>query len=142
MLDICLIGTGGTMPLVNRWLTSLMVRYQGHYLLIDCGEGTQIAAQRAGLSLKSIETLLLTHLHADHISGLPGLLLTMGNMGKTETLKIYGPRGTKDAVKALTIIAQGLPFPIEITELEGDTSQFSFYECQVNAFRVQHRVSC
>lgn len=130
------------MPLVNRWLTSLMVRYQGHCLLIDCGEGTQIAAQRAGLSLKSIETLLFTHLHADHISGLPGLLLTMGNMGKTEPLSIYGPRGTKEAVKALTIIAQGLPFAIEVTELEGDSPEFSFYDCQLKAFRVQHRVSC
>ncbi len=111
------------MPLINRWLTSLMVRYKGHCLLIDCGEGTQIAAQRAGISLKPIETLLLTHLHADHVSGLPGLLLTMGNMGKTDPLHIIGPRGTCDVVKALTIIAPGLCFPLEVTELTEDIQE-------------------
>ena len=93
MLDICLLGTGGTLPLVNRWLTSLMVRYQGHSVLIDCGEGTQIAAQRVGMSLKQVDKILITHLHADHISGLPGLLLTMGNMGREEELSIIGPVG-------------------------------------------------
>ena len=66
MLDICLLGTGGTQPLINRWLTSLMVRYKGHAILIDCGEGTQIAAQKAGLSLKPVDKILITHLHADH----------------------------------------------------------------------------
>ena len=101
MLDICLLGTGGTLPLVNRWLTSLMVRYQGHSVLIDCGEGTQIAAQRVGLSLKPVDKILITHLHADHISGLPGLLLTMGNMGRMEDLSIIGPVGTERVVNAL-----------------------------------------
>ncbi len=142
MLDICLIGTGGTMPLVNRWLTSLMVRYKGHGLLIDCGEGTQIAAQRAGISLKPVETLLLTHLHADHVSGLPGMLLTMGNMGKTDPLHIIGPRGTADVVKALTIIAPGLTFPLEVTEITGETQELAFHDCLIRAFRVQHRVAC
>ena len=76
MLDICLLGTGGMMPLPNRWLTSLMTRYNGGSLLIDCGEGTQIAIQKQGWSFKQIDTICFTHFHADHISGLIGVLNT------------------------------------------------------------------
>ncbi len=142
MLDICLLGTGGTQPLMNRWLTSLMVRYNGHAVLVDCGEGTQIAAQRAGLSLKPIDKILITHLHADHISGLPGLLLSMGNMGRTETLSIIGPRGTERAVNALRTIAPNLPFDISISELETDTELMYFMDCDIHAFAVHHGVPC
>ncbi|MBQ1640640.1 MAG: MBL fold metallo-hydrolase, partial [Lachnospiraceae bacterium] len=84
MLDICLLGTGGMMPLPGRWLTSMLARYNGSSLLIDCGEGTQIALKEAGWSPKPIDTILFTHYHADHISGLPGFLLSMGNSDRTE----------------------------------------------------------
>ena len=79
MLDICLLGTGGMMPLPYRWLTSMMARCSGSNLLIDCGEGTQVALKEKGWSPKPIDIICFTHYHADHISGLPGLLLTMGN---------------------------------------------------------------
>ena len=78
MLDVCLLGTGGMMPLPYRWLTSLMLRCDGSSLLIDCGEGTQIAIKEKGWSFKPIDVICLTHYHADHVSGLPGLLLAMG----------------------------------------------------------------
>ena len=77
ILDICLLGTGGMMPLPYRWLTSLMARYNGTSILIDCGEGTQIAMKEKGWSPKPIDIMCFTHYHADHISGLPGMLLTM-----------------------------------------------------------------
>ncbi|MBR4107146.1 MAG: ribonuclease Z [Akkermansia sp.] len=142
MLDICLLGTGGTLPLVNRWLTSLMVRYQGHAVLVDCGEGTQIAAQKAGLSLKPVDKILLTHLHADHVSGLPGLLLTMGNMGRTEDLSIIGPVGTERVVQALRTIAPNLPFDIRVSELDTDEETMFFLDCDIRAFAVHHGVPC
>lgn len=142
MLDICLLGTGGTQPLINRWLTSLMVRYQGHAVLIDCGEGTQIAAQKAGLSLKPVDKILITHLHADHISGLPGLLLTMGNMGRTEPLSIIGPVGTERTVHSLLCIARVLPFEVQVSELEYEDELMYFLDCDIRAFAVQHGMPC
>ena len=77
MIDVCLLGTGGMMPLPYRWLTSLLVRYNGKSILLDCGEGTQIALKKKGWSPNSISLILITHFHADHIAGLPGMLLSM-----------------------------------------------------------------
>ena len=72
MLDVCLLGSGGMMPLPYRWLTALMTRFNGSILLIDCGEGTQIAIKEKGWSFKPIDVICFTHYHGDHISGLPG----------------------------------------------------------------------
>lgn len=118
MIDVCLPGTGGMVPLPNRWLTCCWIEYQGAAVLIDCGEGTQIALKQAGLKPARLELLLITHFHADHVSGLPGLLLTLANSARTEPLTIAGPPGLKRIVAALTIIAPRLPYPIEIIELD------------------------
>ena len=117
MLDICLLGTGGMMPLPGRFLTSLMTRYNGSNLLIDCGEATQIAIKKKGWVFKPIDVVCFTHYHADHISGLPGLLLTMGNAERTEPLTLIGPRGLERVVNALRCIAPELPFPLVFHEL-------------------------
>ena len=142
MLDVCLLGTGGMMPLPYRWLTSLMVRVEGSQLLIDCGEGTQIAAKEAGWTFKAIDVLCVTHFHADHISGLPGLLLTMGNAERTEPLLIIGPKGVEQVVNSLRIIAPELPFPIEFLELTEKTQTITLPHYTIEAFRVQHNVVC
>ena len=92
MLDICLLGTGGMMPLPYRRLTACMTRFNGHSLLIDCGEGTQVAIKERGWSVKPLDAICFTHFHADHVSGLPGLLLTLGNAERTEPLLIIGPK--------------------------------------------------
>jgi ribonuclease BN (tRNA processing enzyme) len=117
MLDVCLLGTGGMMPLPNRWLTSLLMRYNGKMLLVDCGEGTQIPLKMAGWGFKAIEAIFFTHYHADHISGLPGLLLTIGNSGREEPLHLIGPPGLRAIVKSLLAICPSLPFDIRLYEL-------------------------
>ncbi len=142
MLDICLLGTGGMMPLPYRWLTSLMARYNGTGILIDCGEGTQIAMKQKGWSPKPIDTICFTHYHADHISGLPGMLLTMGNAERTEPLLLIGPKGLAKVVGSLRVIAPELPFEIRYLELTEPEQTVSFDGFRIEAFRVQHNVVC
>lgn len=142
MLDVCLLGTGGMMPLPYRWLTSLMVRYNGSSLLIDCGEGTQIAIKEKGWSFKPIDVICFTHYHGDHISGLPGLLLTMGNADRTEPLTLIGPKGLERVVNALRVIAPELPFPIKYIEIREPEEIFEMNGYRLKAFRVNHNVLC
>lgn len=142
MLDVCLLGTGGMLPLPNRWLTALMARYNGSSLLIDCGEGTQVAIREKGWSFKPIDVICFTHYHADHISGLPGLLLTMGNAERTEPLTMIGPRGLERVVGALRVIAPELPFEIRLVELTEAEETFEQTGCRIHAFRVNHNIAC
>lgn len=111
------------MPLPGRWLTSCLIRYNGTTVLIDCGEGTQVTMRETGWSFKAIDYILFTHYHGDHISGLPGLLLTIGNCERTEPLTLIGPRGLRKIVEGLLLIAPGLPFPIEYVELTREQIQ-------------------
>lgn len=142
MIDVCLLGTGGMMPLPYRALTSLMVRYNGMNVLIDCGEGTQVSIKQQGWSVKPIDVICFTHFHADHISGLPGLLLTLGNAERTEPVTMIGPRRLEKVVNALRMIAPELPFPIRFIELEEEEESFVFNGLRINAFRVNHNITC
>lgn len=142
MLDVCLLGTGGMMPLPYRWLTALMFRYNGKSILIDCGEGTQIALREKGWSPKPIDIICFTHYHADHISGLPGMLLTMGNAERTEPLLLIGPKGLNRTVNALRTIAPELPFEINCMEITEAEQEFFFEGFRIKAFKVSHSVVC
>ena len=142
MLDVSLLGTGRMMPLPYRWLTSLMVRYNGSSLLIDCGEGTQIALKEKGWSFKPIDVICFTHYHGDHISGLPGMLLTMGNADRTEPLTLIGPKGLTRVVGALRVIAPELPFQIKYIEITEPEQTLEINGYRLKAFRVNHNVPC
>lgn len=130
------------MPLPYRWLTSLLTRYNGSSLLIDCGEGTQVAMKKAGFSAKPIDVMCFTHYHADHISGLPGMLLTMGNAERVEPLTMIGPKGLERVVEALRTIAPELPFEIRYIEIDGPEMTIELNGYVIHAFRVNHNVVC
>ena len=142
MLDVCLLGTSGMMPLPGRWLTSLMTRLGGSSLLIDCGEGTQVAIKEKGWSVNPIDTICFTHFHGDHISGLPGLLLSMGNSDRKEAVTLIGPKGLEKVVNSLRIIAPGLPFPVHFIELTQKEEELEINGYHLKAFRVNHNVVC
>lgn len=142
MLDVCLLGTGGMMPLPNRWLTSLITRLNGSSLLIDCGEGTQIAMKEKGISPHSIDTICFTHYHGDHIGGLPGLLLSMGNGERRESVTIVGPKGLERVVESLRVIAPELPFNLKYIELNSNQYKIALNGYEITAFKVNHNILC
>lgn len=142
MLDVCLLGTGGMMPLPGRWLTALMTRYNGSNLLIDCGEGTQIAIKQKGWSVHSIDIICITHFHGDHISGLPGLLLSMGNSDRRDPVYIIGPQGLKYVVDSLRVIAPELPFEINFIEISEPEKLIEVGVYTIKAFRLKHNIPC
>jgi len=144
MIDVCLLGTGGMMPLPYRSLTSMMLRYNGSSILLDCGEATQIAVRRRGWSFNPIDLILITHFHADHISGLPGMLLAMGNADRTEPVTLVGPPGLEKIVRSLLVIAPRLPFKLEFIELEdiADVQTLNLLGLEIHAFRLQHSMLC
>lgn len=116
MIDIALLGTGGGMPMINRYLSASLINYRGRKILIDCGEGTQVSMRILGWGFKSIDIICITHGHGDHTVGLPGLLATIGNSGRTEPLTIVGPEGIEEIVNGLRVIAKYLPYEINIIE--------------------------
>jgi ribonuclease Z len=124
VLDLALVGTGGMMPLPNRWLSSVLVRYQGRLLLFDCGEGTQISLRALGWGLKAIDLILISHLHGDHLA-----------------VEVLGPSGLSEAVNRLRVIAPFLPFEVCCGDLEpGQT--FAFAELQGRCAEADHHVPC
>ncbi|MBQ9855386.1 MAG: ribonuclease Z [Clostridia bacterium] len=142
MIDVTLLGTGGMMPLPGRFLTSLYVRTNGRTILIDCGEGTQTAIRTASLRFKCIDAILITHYHADHVSGLPGLFLTIGNEGRTEPIHIYGPTGLTRVISAFLTIIGELPYDLIFHELPGEETRFECANLSVTAAPADHGMPC
>ncbi len=117
--DIHILGTSGMMPLVNRYLTSAVLQRQGELFLFDCGEGTQVALKKMGLRWKQISTILITHMHADHVTGLPGLLMLSSQVNREEPLYIYGPKKIKDYVlETKKMLDMYINYEIIIKEIE------------------------
>lgn len=116
MVDLTLLGCGGSMPTPDRYLSALLINYRGRKILVDCGEGTQVSMKISNSGFKTIDYICITHIHGDHIIGLPGILATMGNSGREETLNIIGPKGITEAVNAARVVVKELPYDINIIE--------------------------
>ena len=147
MVDVTLIGTGALQPLPNRALASAAITLGGRTILLDCGEGTQSAARKAGVSLVKIDLIALTHYHGDHTYGLPGLLQSMGMAGRTEPVLIVGPAGLEEAMKPFQLLCPYLPFELRLMELPaGRTALRSLLsdwpqQAVITSFATEHRVS-
>ena len=142
MLDLCTLGIGGTMPMPDRALASLYVRVSGRSLLIDCGEGTQVGVQKLGWGMQCIDGILISHYHADHVSGLPGMLLALTKALRTEPLHIYGPVGLTAVVNGLRVIAPQLSFPVVLHEIKDDFSPFQLIGLEITPIPLDHGMPC
>ena len=116
MIDLTLLGCGGGMPMPNRHLSSLFININGRKILIDVGEGTQVAIRKNKLGFKAIDIILITHAHGDHIVGLPGLLSTIGNSGREEPLILIGPSGIGEVIEGLSVLFKYLPYELKVIE--------------------------
>jgi ribonuclease Z len=142
MIDVCILGTAGMMPMPGRWLSCALVRNGANLVLIDCGEGTQVPWKALGWGFRQLGAICLTHMHADHVAGLPGVLFMVAHAGRTEPLDIYGPPGTAYVVEGLRRIAADLPFEVQIHELKGG-AQFQLPgELFASCCQAAHGVPC
>ncbi len=142
MLDVALLGCGGMMPLFDRFLTSMICRLDGRMLLVDCGEGTQVSLRQLKYGFKKIDVICFTHYHADHIAGLPGLLLSIGNSNREEDITIIGPKGLKEVVSKLLVICNELPFGINYIEIENDKDSIEISGFVIETKYVEHKIEC
>jgi ribonuclease Z len=139
-LDIVFLGTAGSMPTAQRAPAALLVRRGGDKLLFDCAEGTQRQLLRSSVGLLELEELFVTHFHADHVLGLPGMLKTFALRGRELPLRIYGPRGLVDLVVSLKRVLGKLTYELELLELEpGDVLERDGY--RLATFAVAHGVT-
>lgn len=139
MIDVCLLGTGGMMPLPGRHLTALMLRHNGKSLLIDCGEGSQVAIRKYAWSMYSIDHILFTHIHGDHVAGISGLLSSMHTEGRREAVHIYGPRTIEEVVANLCIVV-GVSFDVYFHVV--DTESFFANDLKVTPIKLNHSIEC
>jgi ribonuclease Z len=125
VIDFLVLGTGAMTPLPTRFLSSVLVRCNGQLTLFDCGEGTQIPLRRYGWGFKRIGAICLSHCHADHVAGLPGILISIANAVRTDPVVIYGPPGTQRIVDGLMRIVPSLSYPLTVEELNAGSAQFA-----------------
>ncbi|AQR95454.1 ribonuclease Z [Clostridium saccharoperbutylacetonicum] len=146
MVDLLLLGCGGGMPMPNRFLSATLLSYKGRKILIDCGEGTQVSMRISNTGFKSIDVICITHIHGDHIVGLPGLLGTIGNSGRTEPITIIGPEGIEDTINKLRVIANWLPYEINIIENPRKpiniATEFADWNTIISTIELEHSAPC
>lgn len=147
MIDVTLLGTSALLPLPERAETAATLACAGRSILFDCGEGTQMAARKAGVSLMQVDLIALTHYHGDHIFGLPGLLQSLSCAGRTQPLRITGPEGLREAMQPILALVGWTAYPIELMDMpEGGLRMADLdsgwpAQARLTAFGTAHRVS-
>lgn len=139
MLDVCLLGTSGMMPLPGRHLTSLLLRHEGHSILVDCGEGTQVAIRKYAWSMHAIDCICFTHTHGDHVAGISGLLSTMGSEGRKEAVHIIGPATIEEVIAQICVVV-AVPFQVIFHSVKEPDLQFA--GMTITPFPVDHNITC
>jgi ribonuclease Z len=138
-MSVLFLGTAASAPTSRRGMAAHLVRRGGDRILVDCGEGTQRQLLRSGAGLVDVEDILLTHCHADHFLGIPGILKTFGLRSREAPLRLYGPAGLRELMATLRVVFGRLPFPLEVAELRpGDTIDRDGY--RIHAFATDHGV--
>ena len=140
--EVNILGCGSALPTTRHMATSQVINIREKLFMIDCGEGTQVAVKERGWSFKPIDVICFTHYHGDHISGLPWLLLTMGNADRSEPLTLIGPKGLERVVNALRVIAPEHPIEIKYIEITKPEEVIEINGYRITAFRVNHNVIC
>jgi len=136
-LDLVFLGTSASAPTASRGASATLLRRGGDRILVDCGEGTQRQLLRSDAGLVDLEHVFLTHLHADHVLGLPGMLKTFSLRGREVPMTVYGPGGTAALMRALGVVIGRLTYPFEVVELRaGAVVERDDY--RLEAFAVAH----
>ncbi|MEM1547469.1 MAG: ribonuclease Z [Thermoproteota archaeon] len=136
-----MLGTSAAVPTVSRSHPCIALWWRGEILLFDCGEGAQRQLMTAGLSMEKVSNIFITHMHGDHVLGLPGMLMTMTLQNRRTPLKIFSPRGLKQFIEScLPMIFYKPSFPLEIQEFEGSSIVASGRNYKVYSYRVKHSV--
>lgn len=142
-MEAFILGCGGMMPLPYRHLTSVLLRREGDLFLFDCGEGTQVSLRRLNLKWKKIDAIFISHTHADHVTGLPGILMLNAQVDRTEPLYIYGPPKIKEYVEtSRKVLDMYINYPIVVKEIEAPCIVHSGKDFYIRAFPLDHTKIC
>lgn len=146
MLHVTLLGTGGSIPLPDRFLSSALLEYKGRKILIDAGEGTQVSMRSLNCGFKDLDIICITHLHGDHVIGLQGMMGTTSNAGRTKPMTIIGPTGINDVLSGFRLISPFLNY--EVNVIENPTEPITIHndnihgELTITPLPVQHTRPC
>jgi len=145
-MEAFVLGTGGMMPLPGRHLTSVLLRREGELFLFDCGEGTQVSLRALNLKWKKITAILISHTHADHITGLPGMLMLSAQVERTEPLYVIGPPRVKEYVESTRkVLEMYINFPIIVQEIENPSQPGVVFRgdgFQIRSIPLRHTRMC
>jgi len=142
-MECFILGTGGMMPLPGRSLTSVLLRREGELLLFDCGEGTQVSLRRLNLRWKKISTIFISHTHADHVTGIPGILMLSSQVDREEPMIIIGPPRIKEFVEeSRRILDMYINYEIEVREIRGENLLYEGAGYQVRSLPLAHSKPC